>query len=346
MSNPLADLKKSPKPDVSTAGPRTRPGFRWASLRDLALIPALVVLVVIGAVINDRFLTSDNVVNVLSTAAPLALLVLAETFILLTGKIDLSLESTVGLAPAIGVLLVASVTAKSTFGTALPTWVGILAVFVVGALIGLANGLMVVKLKLNAFIVTLAMLIILRGLQIGLTGGATLFGFPEAFTALNNTAALGLPWSAWLAMFAFVVGGLVLHFHRVGRSLYAIGGNAGAARAAGIRVDRVTIGVYVVGGLLASVAGLCLTGQLGAVAATQGDGMIFTVFAAAVIGGVSLDGGRGTVFGAFCGVLLITIVGNLLIFMHVPVEWIKAITGGIILLALMVARLTSGKAQV
>lgn len=330
-------------PHEETASPFQ--GIRWASLRDLALVPPLVALVIIGASLNDRFLTGDNIVNLFSTAAPLALLVLATTFILLTGRFDLSLESTVGLAPAIGVMLVVAASSPTTFGTEFPTWVGLVAVLVVGAVVGLLNGIMVVKFRLNGFIVTLAMLIILRGIQIGLTGGATLFGFPEEFKSLNQAAAFGLPRSAWLAIIAFVVGGLFLRYHRIGRSLYAIGGNEAAARAAGIHVERITIGVYVVGSTLAAVAGLCLTSQLGAVASSQGNGMIFTVFAAAVIGGVSLDGGRGTAFGAACGVMLITLVGNLLIFLQVPVEWIKAITGGIILLALIVARLTSGRSE-
>jgi simple sugar transport system permease protein len=329
-------------PALGKAAPRRL--VRLAAFRDLALVPPIIILLLLGAAINDRFLTGANVVNILSTAAPLAILVLAASLVLLTGKFDLSLESTVGLAPAIGVMLVAPETAKP-FGLGWPTWMGFAAVFVIGAVIGLVNGLMVVKLKLNAFIVTLAMLIILRGLQIGLTGGATLFGFPTAFNALYYPGPLDLPWSSWIAVAAFVIAGVLLRYHRVVRSLYAIGGNEDAARAAGIRVERVTIGVYVVASAMAAFAGLCVTAQLGAVASSQGDGMIFTVFAAAVIGGVSLDGGRGTAFGAACGVLLITIVGNLLVFLEVPVEWNKAITGGIILLALMVARITSGKSQ-
>ena len=109
----------------------------------------------------------------------------------------------------------------------------------------------------------------------------------------------------WLAAAAFAVAGFMLRYHRLGRALYAIGGNPEAARAAGIRVERITWGVYVLAGVLAAVGGLEITGYVGAISANQGNGLIFTVFAAAVIGGISLDGGKGTMFGALTGVLLL-----------------------------------------
>jgi simple sugar transport system permease protein len=122
-------------------------------------------------------------------------------------------------------------------------------------------------------------------------------------------------------------------------------GNADAARAAGIRVERVMLGVFVVAGVLASVGGIMQTGYVGAISANQGQNMIFTVFAAAVIGGISLDGGKGTMFGALTGVLLLGVVQNLLTLAQVPSFWIQAIYGGIILVALMIARVTTGRAQ-
>jgi simple sugar transport system permease protein len=137
----------------------------------------------------------------------------------------------------------------------------------------------------------------------------------------------------------------MLRYHRLGRALYAIGGNAEAARAAGIPVERITRGVYVLAGVLAAVGGLVTTGYVGAISANQGNGMIFTVFAAAVIGGISLDGGKGTMFGALTGVLLLGVVQNVLTLAQVPSFWIQAIYGAIILGSLMVARVTGGDAQ-
>ncbi|WP_328635636.1 ABC transporter permease [Streptomyces sp. NBC_00356] len=312
--------------------------------RELALVPALLLLLILGAVLNDSFLTEQNIISILGSSAALAMVVLAESLVLISGKFDLSLESVVGIAPAFGALLVLPV-AQSGFGTEFPVAVSLLAVLVAGACIGAFNGVLVVKLKLNAFIVTLAMLIVLRGLLVGATKGKTLFGMPDAFFALATSTFLRVPMSVWFAAIAFGVAGLVLKYHRVGRALYAIGGNAEAARAAGIRVERVMLGVFVVAGVLASVGGIMQTGYVGAISANQGNNMIFTVFAAAVIGGISLDGGKGTMFGALTGVLLLGVVQNMLTLAQVPSFWIQAIYGGIILLALMVARVTTGRAQ-
>ncbi len=122
---------------------------------------------------------------------------------------------------------------------------------------------------------------------------------PDAFFQLATSTFLRVPLSVWLAAVAFGVAGLILKYHRVGRALYAIGGNTEAARAAGIRVEhRMLLGVSVVAGVLASVGGIMQTGYVGAISANQGNNMIFTVMAAAVIGGISLDGGKGTMFGA------------------------------------------------
>ncbi|MFH8566339.1 ABC transporter permease [Streptomyces sp. NPDC017988] len=344
----MADLKAA----AATAAAPARPGRDAASAksvllrraRELALVPALLLLMLLGALLNDSFLTERNLISILGASAALAMVVLAESLVLITGKFDLSLESVVGIAPALGALLVLPA-AQAGFGTDMPAAVGLLAILLVGAAIGAFNGVLVVKLKLNAFIVTLAMLIVLRGLLVGATKGKTLFGMPDAFYTPATSTFLTIPLSVWVAAAAFGIAGFVLKYHRVGRALYAIGGNPDAARAAGIRVERVMLGVFVVAGGLAAVGGLMQTGYVGAINANQGQNMIFTVFAAAVIGGISLDGGKGTMFGALTGVLLLGVVQNLLTLAQVPSFWIQAIYGGIILVALMIARVTTGRAQ-
>jgi simple sugar transport system permease protein len=315
-----------------------------ARLRELALLPALIVLIIIGTIVSPFFLSQGNITTILTSSAALALIVLAESLVIITGKFDLSLESIYGFAPAIGAMVVLPA-AQFGFGFELPTFVGIIVVLLVGALIGFINGFMVVGLRLNAFIVTLAMLIILRGMLVGATSGRTLFDLPDAFYALMVVTLLGMPLAVWLAALAFLIAGIVLRYHRLGRALYAIGGNPEAARAAGIRVERIMWGVFVVAGMLAALGGLAITGYVGAISANQGNGLIFTVFAAAVIGGISLDGGKGTMFGALTGVLLLGVVQNLLTLAQVPSFWIQAIYGAIILGSLMVARFASGQSQ-
>ncbi|GGK71502.1 sugar ABC transporter permease [Sphaerisporangium melleum] len=319
-------------------------GLGLARFRDLALVPAILVLIVVGALIEPAFLSADNLTNVLQQQTELSLLVLAEAIILIAGKFDLSLESTVGLAPALGVALVIPA-ASNGLGTDLPVALGVPICLLIGMLVGAFNALLILRFKLSAFIVTLGMLIVLRGLQIGFTGGQNLFALPESFLYLGNARWLGLPASVWICAVAYAAGIVTLGYFRHGRAVYAIGGNADAARAAGVRTDRVMWTVFVVAGLLAALAGLLMTGRLGSVAAAQGDGMIFTVFAAAVIGGISLDGGKGTLFGALCGVLVLGLINNILTLAGVSAQWIQAIYGGIILIALMLARLTTGKAQ-
>jgi simple sugar transport system permease protein len=215
----------------------------------------------------------------------------------------------------------------------------------IGALVGLVNGLLIVKFRLNGFIVTLGMLIVLRGLLTGISGGRTFFNLPGSFLYLGNAVWLGLPASIWICVALYAVAIVVTGYTRFGRSLYAIGGNQDAARTAGIRVDRVLWATLVIASLLAALGGLLLTGRLASVAADQGNGAIFTVFAAAVIGGVSLNGGKGTIFGAFTGILLLYMIQNVLTLAGVPAQWIGALNGAIILAALIISRITSGQAQ-
>jgi len=326
--------------------PRAVPAHRLALSRisDLALLPALILLLIVGAVSNEHFLERDNLTNILAASSALGLLVLAEAMILISGKMDLSLESIAGLAPALGFMVVIPV-ASAGFGTELPTWLGLAIIPLVGAFIGAVNGILIWGLRLNGFIVTLAMNIVLRGLLVGMVSGKTLFDAPEAFFALGSETWLGLAKSVWLTGLCFAVAGFVLRYHRLGRAVYAIGGNAPAARAAGIRVERVGWNVLVIGGALSAIAGLVIAGRVGAVNANQGSGLIFTVFAAAVIGGISLRGGKGSLLGALLGALLLGMLENLLVLEQVSSFWIQAIYGGIILVALIVARLATGEAQ-
>jgi simple sugar transport system permease protein len=315
-----------------------------ARLRDFALVPAIVAMAIVGQIVNSVFLSHDNLINVLQTMSEIGLLVLAQTLVLLVGKMDLSLESTFGLAPGVAAWLIAPAGVAHGLGLLGNVW-AIPVLLLVGALIGAVNALFIVRFKLNGFIVTLGMLITLRGLLTGISKGQTFFQLPPSMTYLGQNSLIGVPMSVWICVGLFTIAGGVLGFTRWGRSLYAIGGNLDAARAAGIRTDRVLWSVLIAASLLAAIGGMLISGRLASVAANQGNGAIFTVFAAAVIGGVSLSGGKGTVFGAFCGILLLYMIQNVLTLGGVPAQWIDALNGAIILVALMVSRITSGRAQ-
>jgi simple sugar transport system permease protein len=314
-----------------------------ARLRDLALVPAIMVIAVVGEIVNPVFLQTDNLINVLQTMSEMALLVLAQTMILIVKKMDLSLESTMGLAPGVAAWL--TIGAQGHGLGLLPGASAVPLTLAVGLLVGVVNALLIIRFGLNGFIVTLGMLIVLRGILTGLSGGQTFFDLPSSMLYLGTTQWLGMPASIWVCLLLFAIAIVVLGWTGFGRSLYAIGGNIDAAKAAGIRTERVLTIVIVTGSLLAALAGLLLSGRLASVASAQGNGYIFTVFAAAVIGGISLNGGKGTMFGAFTGILLLFMIQNVLTLAGVPAQWIGALNGLIILVALTISRITGGKVQ-
>jgi simple sugar transport system permease protein len=258
---------------------------------------------------------------------------------------DLSLEGTYGLAPTAAAWLMVPALAFGS-GAMLSPYLAIVILLAVGAAIGLVNGLLIVKGRLNGFIVTLGMTIVLAGLQQGIVKGNTLFNLPAAFNYLGAKEYGQVPVSLIVTAVIFLAAGLFLRYHRVGRAIYAVGGNSDAARAAGIKVDRIRIGVYVVGSVLAALGGLMEAGRVSAVTGTQGyqEGIIFAVFAAAVIGGVSLRGGRGNMVGAASGVVLLGLVQNILDLSQVSNYWIEAVDGAVILFALLLARIIGGEA--
>jgi ribose/xylose/arabinose/galactoside ABC-type transport system permease subunit len=330
---------------ISTPRGNLRTRIAGMGLRELTLLPALLIIGLVGYINNPAFLTTDNILNILQQSSELSILVIAETLILLLNKIDLSLESTVGFAPMLGAWLISTDPAMGGSGVGLNPTLALVVVFAAGALIGAVNGFLVVHMRLTPFIVTLSTLILLRGMTLGLTNGTTLFNLPDSFTYLGSAKWMGVPTSVWIAGALYVGFGIALRYHRLGRALYAIGGNAEAARVVGIQVDRVVWGTYVVAGLLAALAGLMLSGRIASVVSSQGQNMIFYVFAAAVIGGVNLNGGRGRLLGALTGVLLLGVLQNVLTLSQVPTFWIDAVYGAIILLALIFARFTGEHGQ-
>ena len=324
---------------------RSRSAAAISLVREAALLPVLVVLIIIGAFVNSAFLTVSNISGIGQQISALGVVVVGESLILLIGGMDLSLEGTYGLAPMVAAWLIVPVSAFGS-GTELNPFLGILIVLAVGAAVGLVNGLLIVRGRLNGFIVTLGMTIVLAGLQEGIVKGNTLFNLPSAFTYLGAAYVGKVPVSLIVTAIIFLATGLFLRYHRVGRAIYAVGGNREAARAAGIKVDRVRLGVYVAGSVLAAVGGLMEAGRVSAVTGQQGyqEGIIFAVFAAAVIGGVSLQGGRGNMVGAASGVILLGLVQNILDLANAPNYWIEAIDGAVILVALVLARLIGGEA--
>lgn len=316
----------------------------------LGLVPANLTVILIGSLLSSAFLTRGNMISVLQSGAVLGIVVVGESLVLLTGRIDLSLQSILAFAPMVAVWLYASPNSASVGSM---TGLGVIPsraltpviVLAVGALVGLANGVMIVWFRLNAFMVTLAMLILLQGLTYTMSGGQSFPSPPTPMVFMGQKIIWGIPIEVYFVLGLFVVTAIVLRYGRFGRYIYAIGGNEEAARAAGIRNRQIVIITYVIAGTLAAAASMVLSGQVNAVLTTQGSGLIFTAFAAAVIGGISLNGGRGAIISAGLGVLFLTLITNVMTLSQVPTQVVDAATGAVILLALFLNRFTFKEEQ-
>ena len=324
----------------------TADGRRLAALGNafvtngFTMYPVLLLLVIAGGLIAPRFLSFENVINILEQVSVLGLTTIGLTFVVLIGRLDLSLEGIVGFAPMLAAVLLVPASAGG-FGIELPAWTGFILALGVAGLIGVLNGFLVVKVGLNPFISTLGLLVLLRGSVLIVSNGRSIYSPGASLTWLGSAQLAGIPLSVFLFLFIAIATGMVLKYHRYGRALYAIGGNEDAARAAGINVDRVIWSAFVVAALLAGLAGILLTGRLDSAVTTQGQGIIFSAFAAAVIGGVSLGGGRGTIVGVVSGVLLIGVINNLLTLAQVPSFYVQASTGAVIIIAAILTTVAS-----
>ncbi len=325
--------------------------MRWRSSVP-AVLDNLIWLILIGVVLffatqTDKFLTPINLRNILVAASVLGILVVGQTFVLITSNFDLSSESTLGLAALIGLFLIVPPGSPTWgSGTQIPPIAAIVVILAMGAGIGWVIGALITFGKMNNFIVTLAMLIILRGAMLRFTNGQAVTSIDsqpaEFFNWLGHESAFSLPWlgavpiSVLVMLAVFFVAYIVLKYRTFGRELYAIGGNRSAALASGIDPDKRVRQVYMISGFLAALAGWMLAGRISSVQSDLGEGYIFNVMAAAVIGGISLLGGRGSIVGALGGVLLLSIIDRGLNLMQVSVFWIQSIQGFVILLAMFI----------
>jgi ribose transport system permease protein len=293
--------------------------------------PALgfVIIFVALAVTSRSFLTVNNLLNVALQTSVNALLAIGMTFVILTAGIDLSVGSILAFSSAItaGLLL-------GHVNILLASIIGL----VVGALAGLLNGLFVAYGRLAPFIVTLGTLTLFRGATEIYTGGVPIFNLPEAFSSFGAGSIAGIPIPVLVTTIIFVLGTVILQRTTHGRRIYAIGGNQRAAFLAGIPVKRYLVGVYVISGVLAALAGLVLTSRLGTAEPTAGTGYELDAITAVVLGGTSLFGGEGLLWGTIIGALILGIISNGLNLLNVNSFYQDAIKGVIILFAIMLDR--------
>lgn len=340
-----ADAVNTSRPDKSQLEGSRLSAFGTAFVADgYTMYPVLLALVIVGAIVAPRFATTVNLINILEQVSVLGLTTIGLTFVVLIGRLDLSLEGIVGFAPMFAAVSLVPAAAGG-FGIELPGWTGLIVALLVAGVIGVFNGFMVVRVGLNPFISTLGLLVLLRGGVLIISNGRSIYSPGKPLTYLGSAQLFGIPLSVFIFLLVAIIVGLVFKYHRYGRALYAVGGNEDAARAAGINVDRIVWSAFIFAALLAGLAGVLMTGRLDSAVTTQGQGIIFSAFAAAVIGGVSLGGGRGTVIGVVSGVLLIGVINNLLTLAQVPSFYVQASTGAVIIIAAVLTTVASRRSS-
>lgn len=301
----------------------------------LALIVEVAVLTLLTSTLDggfsSTFLNWSNLSQVVRGLSFIAVMAVGQAAVIISGGIDLSVGSVLGLSGVVSAMLL-----NEQFGTA----ASVLAGLVVGMACGFSNGLLITSVKLPPFIVTLGMMSIARGLAFAITGGETLRGLPESFLAVGQGTLAGIPLPIILMAIVACCVGLFLRSMRWGRHIYAIGGNEEAARFSGIQVGSMKLVVYTLSGFLAGLAGVLFTARFGVGQSTAGLGYELDVIAAAVIGGVSLSGGRGTILGVIVGSLLMGILRNGLVLLDVSAYWQQVAIGLVILVAVVFDRKT------
>lgn len=301
---------------------------RFWNMQESGILLATVLFMVIITCVNSVFLSLDNIWNVLRSTGFTLLTTLGITLVLISGGLDLS----VGSVYALG----GTVCAKCLV-MGLPIWVSILAGLVCGLVIGLVNGLIIVKLSIPPLIVTLGMMYVARGVVYVLTQGVPVYPLPEAYKQLEQTSLLGaVPNVVLLALVLAVVMNVMMKRTPLGRSIYAVGGNADAARISGLNVGRVKLFVYVLTSMLAALTGILMTARLGSAQATAGSGYEMTVIAAAIIGGTSTYAGVGTIWGSVLGALFMEILSNSLTLMRISVYWQNIVIGVVLVVAVII----------
>lgn len=294
--------------------------------QESAILIALVALLLVIGLSNPRFLATRNMLDVLQGNAYIAVAAIGMSMVIITGNIDISVGSLIGLLAVIsGRIVVADA----------PVWLAWLAPLAFGALVGALIGFIVAYWRVPSIVVTLGMFSILKGALIIWTSGQRVTNLPEEFF-LAQMRPLGLPMPIWLMLGLTLLAALWMRYSAAGRALYAVGGNAEAARLSGISERAVVMRAFVVNGVFAGVASVMYATQLRIIQATPPPALELFVITAAVVGGVSILGGKGTVIGAMLAAILLNTIRSGMVFVNVSPFWIQAVQGVLILVTVLI----------
>lgn len=322
-------MTATPLPNSTPAVP---PPNRLRTLRNLILsqegillLVIIVVMVVVGAN-KPRFRAENNLLDIFQSEAYIAVAAVGMSILIISGNIDISVGSLVG------VLAILSAT-MSVNG--FPSWLCWLVPIGVSMIVGAINGFFVAYLRIPSIVVTLGMLSILKGGMIIVLGGTTIINMQPDFF-LSQWDWLGIPTPIWLMIIATIIGAFWMRYSATGRAIYAVGGNAEAARLSGINTRRITMTAFIINGLCVGVCAIMYATQLNSLQASPPVGLELRVITASVVGGVSILGGIGTVVGSTLAAILLSVIRSAMIFIDIPASWINAVRGTLILITVLV----------
>lgn len=323
------------EPSLATSNRLGR--FRQKYSLEIRMAVVFIVLAALLSLASPFFLTTDNVLNLMDQAVVVGIVALGQTFVILVSGIDLSVGAITGVT---GIILGLSLTKA---GLPIPIALGV--AIVAGALIGLINGLLVTKGKITAFIVTLGMMSVGRSMAYIISDGDPISSLPASFASIASGTVLKIPVNFLVLVSLFAIASYFLTSTKGGRTIYAIGSNVEAARAAGLKVEFYNTLTYVLSGALSAVAAVMLSSRLMAIDPIAGTGLELDTIAATVIGGASLFGGRGSVIGTFFGVLIMVLIRNGLNLLNVGPYWQGSAIGAIIIIAVLAERIVSSRTR-
>jgi ribose transport system permease protein len=307
-------------------GARSRFFGQGATSINPGLVAALVIIFVFLSIWSPYFFTSNNLINILKAVVVVGIASAGETVVIIGGGFDLSVGSTMAAA---GML------AAWSLESGAPIWMAFVLAMALGIAVGLVNGTIISYFHINPLIATLGTLAIVRGLAFVISGGREIIIGDEAWLDIGTGALLGIPFIVLVGVGVFLLLGLAMPRTIFGRYVYAIGSNIRASRLAGVAVNRWRLAFYVVCGATAALAGLVLTARVGSARPSAAATFELDVITAVILGGASLSGGRGTLWGTLIGLLLIGVINNGLILAQVPAFWQQVVKGGILLSAVL-----------
>lgn len=298
------------------------------NMKESGIIIPTILYAIFVQLINPAFMSGINVASVFRQSGFILISAIGMTLVLISGGIDLSVGSVMGLG--------GYVTGATMVNLGFPIWMGIIVAMLAGAALGCFNGLVLVRFKIPPMIMTLGVMYIARGIVFIATRGLPIYPLPEDFQSIEQSNLFGIPSVVFICVVLCVLFHIILKNTTFGRSVYAIGGNRDAAKLSGININKITVMVYAISGLMAATTGIIMSSRLGSAQPSLGEGYEMNVIAACIIGGTSTFGGRGTILGTVFGALLMSMLSNSMTLMKIDVYYQKLAIGAVLIIAAII----------